>query len=188
MRGTCASSCRQRAQQRLGPMLALAALLWPIGLMALEPLKPVPSVDLERFMGAWYVIASTPTFIDQESVNAIEHYELEEDGTISTTFTFRKGSIDGPERTYRPRGFIQPDGSNAVWGMQFIWPIKADYQIVYLDEDYSRVIIAREKRDLVWLMAREPNIPDEEYQTLLGRIIAMGYDAADLRLTPQQWD
>ena len=188
MRGARASPYRQRIWSRFGPIVALAALLWPSGLMALEPLKPVPSVDLERFMGAWYVIASTPTFIDRESVNAIEHYELEEDGTISTTFTFRKGSIDGPERTYRPKGFIRPDGSNAVWGMQFIWPIKADYQIVYLDEDYSRVIIAREKRDLVWLMAREPNIPDEEYQTLLGRIIAMGYDAADLRLTPQQWD
>ena len=81
-----------------------------------------------------------------------------------------------------------PDGSNAVWGMQFIWPIKADYQIVYLDEDYRRVIIAREKRDLVWLMAREPTIPEEEYRALLARIVALGYDAADLRLTPQQWD
>ena len=87
-----------------------------------------------------------------------------------------------------PKGFVRPDGSNAVWGMQFIWPIKADYQIVYLDEDYRRVIIAREKRDLVWLMAREPTIPDEEYQALLARVVALGYDAADLRLTPQQWD
>jgi apolipoprotein D and lipocalin family protein len=72
--------------------------------------------------------------------------------------------------------------------MQFIWPIKADYQIVYLDEDYSRVIIAREKRDLVWLMAREPNIPDAEYEALVTRIVAMGYDATALRLTPQYWD
>ncbi len=59
---------------------------------------------------------------------------------------------------------------------------------MYLDEDYRRVIIAREKRDLVWLMAREPTIPEEEYQALLARIVALGYDASDLRLTPQQWD
>ena len=50
------------------------------------------------------------------------------------------------------------------------------------------MIIAREKRDLVWLMAREPTIPEEEYQALLARIVALGYNAADLRLTPQQWD
>ena len=78
--------------------------------------------------------------------------------------------------------------SNAVWGMQFVWPIKADYQIVYLDEAYSRVIVAREKRDLVWLMAREPSIPEDEYRALIDRIIALGYDASSLRITPQRWD
>jgi apolipoprotein D and lipocalin family protein len=156
--------------------------------MALEPLKPVDYVDLERFMGPWYVIASTPTFIDKESYNAIEKYELNDDGTIQTTFTFLKGGFDGPLKTYRPKGFVKPDGSNAVWGMQFVWPIKADYQIVYLDESYTRVIVAREKRDLVWLMAREPSIPDPEYRALIDRIVALGYDEGSLRLTPQRWD
>jgi apolipoprotein D and lipocalin family protein len=156
--------------------------------MALEPLKPVEYVDLNRFMGPWYVIASTPTFIDKESYNAIERYDLNPDGTIQTTFTFYKGGFDGPLKTYRPKGFVKRDGSNAVWGMQFIWPIKADYQIVYLDERYSRVIVAREKRDLVWLMAREPSIPEPEYRELMDRIIALGYDEASLRLTPQRWE
>ena len=156
--------------------------------MAVEPLSPVEYVDLERFMGPWYVISSTPPFIDKKSYNAIEEYTLAEDGTIKTRFSFFDGGFDGKFKTYHPTGFVRPDGSNAVWGMQFIWPIKADYQIVYLDEDYRRVIIAREKRDLVWLMAREPTIPEEEYQALLARIVALGYDASDLRLTPQQWD
>ena len=156
--------------------------------MALDPLRPVDRVDLERFMGSWYVIVSTPTFIDRDSFNAVESYSLEPDGTISTTFTFQKGGFDGPERIYRPRGFVRPDGSNAVWGMQFIWPIKADYQIVYLDKDYTRVIIAREKRDLVWLMARDPVLPQAEYRVLVNHIAALGYDEDSLRLTPQQWD
>ena len=156
--------------------------------MALDPLRPVDRVDLERFMGSWYVIVSTPTFIDLDSFNAVESYSLEPDGTISTTFTFQKGGFDGPERIYRPRGFVRPDGSNAVWGMQFIWPIKADYQIVYLDKDYTRVIIAREKRDLVWLMARDPVLPQAEYRALVNHIVALGYDEGSLRLTPQQWD
>ena len=156
--------------------------------MALDPLRPVDRVDLERFMGSWYVIVSTPTFIDRDSFNAVESYSLEPDGTISTTFTFQKGGFDGPERIYRPRGFVRPDGSNAVWGMQFIWPIKADYQIVYLDKDYTRVIIAREKRDLVWLMARDPVLPQAEYRALVDHIVALGYAEDSLRLTPQQWD
>ena len=178
---------RQRARIiALLIMFTLAVL--PLRAMALEPLKPVDFVDLEKFMGPWYVIVSTPTFIDKASFNAIESYALNDDGTIQTTFTFHKGGFDGPLKTYRPKGFVKPDGSNAVWGMQFVWPIKADYQIVYLDEAYSRVIVAREKRDLVWLMAREPSIPEDEYRALIDRIIALGYDASSLRITPQRWD
>ena len=163
-------------------------LLFSHKAVAFHPLNPVPHVDLERFMGPWYVIASIPTFVDRESFNAIESYELDKDGTVSTTFTFRKGSENGPKRTYRPRGFVKPDGSNALWGMQFIWPIKADYQIVYLDEDYTKVIVAREKRDLVWIMARTPHISEDEYQDLVRRIVEMGYSKSELRLTPQVWD
>ena len=33
---------------------------------------------------------------------------------------------------------MQPGISNAVWGMQFIWPIKAEYVVVYLSDDYSQ--------------------------------------------------
>ena len=178
---------RQRARLIALLMMFTAAVLPPPA-VALEPLKPVDFVDLQKFMGPWYVIVSTPTFIDKESFNAIESYALNDDGTIQTTFTFHKGGFDGPLKTYRPKGFVKPDGSNAIWGMQFVWPIKADYQIVYLDEAYSRVIVAREKRDLVWLMAREPSIPEDEYRALIDRIIALGYDESSLRITPQRWD
>jgi apolipoprotein D and lipocalin family protein len=36
-----------------------------------EPLPTVDYVDLKRFMGDWYVIASIPTFIEPEAFNAI---------------------------------------------------------------------------------------------------------------------
>jgi len=71
--------------------------------------------------------------------------------------------------------------------MQFIWPIKADCLIVYLDDDYSVTIFGRNKRDFVWLMARTPEIPDETYDRLIAKIEAMGYDMSDLRKVPQQW-
>ena len=59
---------------------------------------------------------------------------------------------------------------------------------VFVDEDYSQTIIGRNKRDYVWLMAREPSIPAAEYDALVERIEAMGYDIGGLRKVPQQWD
>ena len=147
----------------------------------------VKQVDLPKFMGDWYVIAVIPTAIETQSYNAIENYKLNGDGSIATTFTFYKGAFDGPLKTYQPKGFVKPDTNNALWGMQFIWPIKAEYRITYLDPDYQRTIIARNARDYVWIMARTPQITDAQYSEMTSLIAGYGYDLSKLRKVPQKW-
>ena len=150
-------------------------------------METVDHVDLERFMGDWYVIANIPTFLEKGIVNAVENYALNDDGTIATTFTFRDGTFDGEEKRYTPKGFVKDTESNALWGMRFIWPIKADYRIVYLDDAYSHTIIGRQKRDYVWIMARTPTISDQDYDRLVDHVAALGYDMSKLVRVPQQW-
>lgn len=150
-------------------------------------MKTVSYVDLERFMGDWYVIANIPTFLEKGAHNAVENYALDDDGTINTTFTFRADSFDGKEKRYNPRGFVLDTETNALWGMRFVWPIKGDYRIVYLDDDYSRTVIARQKRDFVWIMAREPRIPEDEYDKIVEFVESIGYDVSKLERVPQRW-
>jgi apolipoprotein D and lipocalin family protein len=155
--------------------------------LALPTLRTVDYVDLDRFMGKWYVIACIPTFIEKDIFNATETYRRASNGTIETTFTFTKGGFSGPRKTYRPTGFIDNTDTNAVWGMQFIWPIKADYRIVYLDANYQRTVVAREKRDYVWLMSRDPILSEEEYAGFVQLIVSLGYSENQLRRVPQKW-
>lgn len=150
-------------------------------------MKTVDHVDLQRFMGPWYVIANIPTFLEKDAYNAVETYSLNDDGTIATTFTFRKGGFDGKKKEYNPKGFVLDDESNALWGMRFIWPIKADYRIVYLNKDYSQTIIGRQDRDYVWIMARTPTISDNDYEMLLSKVEALGYDMSLVKRVPQRW-
>ena len=168
-------------------IIFLFAFLVLAGCASSPPLPTVPRVELDRFMGDWYVIAAIPTFIEKDAYNAVESYRLDEDGTVATTFTFRKGAFDGPLKTYRPRGFIRDTETNAEWGMRFVWPFKGEFLIVYLSEDYSRTVIGRSKRDYVWIMARTPSIPDAEYDGLVTRLEEMGYDTGKLRKVPQRW-
>jgi apolipoprotein D and lipocalin family protein len=151
----------------------------------MDPIHTVSFVDLNRFMGDWYVIANIPTAIEKDAYNAVESYRLAEDGTIETTFTFNKGGFDGPLKTYHPRGYIQDKESNAVWGMQFFWPFKAEYRIVFLNEDYTTTVIGRSKRDYVWIMARQPDIPDEDYALILNFLEDQGYDISKVKKVPQ---
>ncbi len=151
------------------------------------PITTAPNVELPRFMGDWYVIANIPTSIERGALNAVESYRQDSDGSIATTFTFREGGFDGKVKRYCPRGFVRDTRSNAVWGMQFIWPIKADYRIVYVSPDYQRTIIGREKRDNVWIMARTPQIPAADFQELRERVAREAYDMTKLAMVPQQW-
>lgn len=170
------------------PALLLAPLLGLVGCQSTRPPMPtVASVDLPRFMGAWYVIANIPTFIERGAHNAVETYALAEDGTIDTTFTFRDGSFDGKRREYHPRGFVIDRSTNALWGMRFIWPVKADYRIIHLDEAYTETVIGRVKRDYVWIMARTPTISDEDYRRLLAFVGSQGYDTSKVQKVPQRW-
>lgn len=150
-------------------------------------MKTVDYVDLERFMGSWYVIANIPTFLEKGAHNAVETYELDDDGSIKTTFTFREDGFDGKQKEYNPRGFVTDKTTNATWGMRFVWPIKADYRIVYLDDDYSQTIIGRQKRDFVWIMARTPTISDADFEMLIQRCADLGYDVSKIERVPQQW-
>ncbi len=152
----------------------------------LPPIKPVAEVNLNEFMGDWYVIACIPTFIETEAYNAIESYQLKKDGSINTTFVFNEGRFNGPKKRYNPHGFVVENTSNAVWGMQFIWPFKAEYIIAYLDKDYTSTIIARNARDYVWIMARTPVISDSQYQELTTAVANLGYDVSKVRKVPQQ--
>ena len=167
-------------------LLAATLFLFSFGCQTLPPIETVDRVDLNRFMGDWYVIAAIPTIFEKGVFNGIESYRLAEDGTVETTFTFNKGGVDGPVKTYRPKGFVRDEASNAVWDMQFVWPFKAEYRIIYLDADYATTVIGRTKRDYVWIMARSPVIPQADYDRILSFIGEQGYDLSKVREIPHR--
>lgn len=168
--------------------IAIVAVSAPLARCAENsPMQPVTHVDLQRYMGDWYVIASIPSFFERHAYNAVESYALLPDGRIQTTFRYRDGAFDAPLKTMHPIGIVQPGTGQGVWGMQFVWPIRAEYVVTYLDSDYRTVIVGRSKRDYVWIMARTPSLSAGDYEQLVQRVAALGYDTSKLRRVPQQW-
>lgn len=151
------------------------------------PLETVDQVDLERYMGDWYVIAHIPSFLDAEAYNAMESYHLGRDGRIYITYTFLDGGFEGEMEILQPVGTVINTDTNAEWGMQYLWPIQAQYLITWLDEGYNTAIVSRDKRDYVWIMARTPKIEPERYEQLVKIVKQQGYDISELRKVPQRW-
>lgn len=154
---------------------------------SLPHIQPVRYVDLPRFMGNWYVIATIPTRYEKHAWNEVESYKLMPDGTVYTAFRFNDGARNGPAKRIHSTGYVQPNSGNAVWGVQVFWPIKAQYIVAYLSADYSETIVARNARDYTWFMARTPTVSASEYDGLLSRVKSLGYDVSKIRKVPQQW-
>lgn len=174
------------------PALAAALGAALAGCATTAPMKTVERVDLPRFMGDWYVLASIPAKAERNSFNGVETYRLRPGTTdvVETTYVFREGSVDGELVTLRPTGFVEPDGGGARWGMKFAWwqgPFRLEYLVAFLDPDYTRTVIARSARDYVWIMARTPTLPPEQWDELLEVVRGLGYDTGKLRRVPQRW-
>jgi apolipoprotein D and lipocalin family protein len=151
------------------------------------PIATVANLDVERFMGDWYVIASVPTRLESNAYNLVEHYELGADGRIGTTITFREGGFDGSVVTRHAKGYVEDWVHHSSWALESIPPVKSELLIAEVDVGYRQAILARTARDHVWIVARTPTIPDADYARLVGDVQAMGYDVDRLRRMPQHW-
>ena len=151
-------------------------------------LRPVDNVEIERFMGPWYVISHIPTFLERKAFNAIESYALNEDGKIDVTFTYRKGSFDGPQRKLTPKAFVKEGGKASVWDIQFLWPFWSDYLILDLSHDYEWTIVGVPNKKYAWIMARKPYMDPALHKKLVLKLKDSGFNTKKLRLVPQKWD
>ena len=177
---------------RIAAVMVATLLMAACANNATAPLQATDQyVDLDRFMGDWYVLASIPVtipfFSEEGAHNAVESYRLMQDGAIETTYTFRKDSFTGPIKRMQPTGFVYNEQTNAEWRMQFLWPFRAPYLIAYVDSEYQTTIIGEPKRRYVWVMARDPVIDEPTYAQLLERVEQMGYDLERLQRVPQRW-
>jgi len=179
---------KKRFFKILGISLSIVGMSMLSGCSSKQAPLPTPEyVDLERLMGRWYVIACTPIIVDKAAYNAIEHYRLDENAKIQTTYQFRDGGFDGEIKTHTPVGWVYDEATNAEWRMQFIWPFRSDYFILHVDEDYSETIVVHPNRKYAWVMARSPEIEAEDYERMLQRLRDTGYDMEAIRIVPQDW-
>jgi len=146
----------------------------------------VESIDIDRFMGDWHVIASIPTPFEKGVHNGLESYRWnEEEGIVEVTFTYRKGSFDGEKKVITQKGFIQDPVSKAHWLVQPIWPLKFGYIVIDLDSEYEWTTVGVPDKSYVWIMAKNHKMSPSSYEKATKRLKVLGYDMSKLKKVPQ---
>jgi len=137
------------------------------------PNKTVDKVDLHRFGGIWYSLSSIPTLFDKGSRETTTHYNLNKDGyyDVVTTCKEEKDKI----RTVKSKILPVEGKHNGEMKAQFIWPIKVDYWVVDLADDYSWAVVGHPDYRFLFIMSRKPQIDKALYDKIVSRCKEMGY-------------
>ena len=150
-----------------------------------KPLEVVPGVDLQRYLGTWYEIATIPQRFQKGCVGVSAHYSLREDGAIDVVNSCRKGTLDGKERSIRGKAWIVDRTTNAKLKVRFFWPFTGAYWIIELDEDYQWAVVGHPDRTYYWILSRTPQMDAALYDELIRRAAAKGYDVSKIKKTLQ---
>lgn len=162
-------SCKPTTTERLG----------------LPPLKTVEKVDLNRYLGKWYEIASFPQRFQKGCTGSTANYAKRKDGRIRVVNRCRKGSLQGKKASAKGLARVVDKKTNAKLKVSFFRPFWGDYWIIDLDDNYQFAVVGHPSRDYLWILSRTPQMDQSVYKGILKRLKAQGYEIGKLRKTLQ---
>lgn len=153
--------------------------------LGLPPLQTVASVDIAKYAGTWYEIASFPQRFQEGCTATTATYERRDDGDLDVLNRCRKFALDGPEDTAKGRARVVDKATNARLEVSFFRPFWGDYWVIDLAPDYSFAVVGHPGRDYLWILSRTPALPEETYAAIVARLAEKGYETSRLRRTLQ---
>lgn len=156
-----------------------------------KEMEVVKGLDIKRYMGRWYEIASFPSRNQPKNgADTRATYNLNEDGTVhvlnETWSDGKRGSIEGT--AYK----ADPKSDEAKFKVKFyvppffpIIPVVGNYWVLYIDDNYQYALIGEPTRKYLWILCRKPHMDEAIYNQLVEKATSEGYDVSKLHKTPQ---
>ncbi|KAF8393065.1 hypothetical protein HHK36_021306 [Tetracentron sinense] len=157
--------------------------------MAKKEMELVKGIDLQRYMGRWYEIASFPSRNQPKNgTNTRAIYTLKDDGTVhvlNETWTDgKRGYIEGT--AYK----ADPSSDEAKLKVKFyvppflpLIPVTGDYWVLVLGDDYQYALIGQPSKKSLWILCRQNHLEEEIYNQLVEKAKEEGYDVSKLHKT-----
>ena len=143
--------------------------------LGLPPLQVVEHVELKRYLGTWYEVASFPQSFQRGCTGSTASYSLLEGGDIQVVNKCRLDALDGEEKTATGRARVVDATTNAKLEVSFFRPFWGDYWIIQLEPDYHYAVVGNPSRDYLWILSRTPHLDDATYEEILSKLKAAGY-------------
>lgn len=151
-----------------------------------QTLKTVDYVDLKKYAGKWYEIASFPQRFQKGCYCTTAEYTLTVKDYVIVENRCNKDSINGKESYIKGKAFVDENTGNAKLKVQFFWPFKGKYWIIDLAEDYSYAVVGHPNKKSLWILSRKSKMKEDLYKQIISRIKEKGFDISKIKITPQK--
>ena len=141
------------------------------------------TVDLQKYAGKWYEIASYPMSFQKDCFCVTADYTLTDKGYVKVFNSCRKGSINGKVKSITGKAFPVKGTNNVKLKVQFFWPFKADYWVIDKSVDYSWAVVSGPSRKYLWILCRTPEMQKEIWQRITEQLQKNGFDINKLKMT-----
>lgn len=149
------------------------------------PLQTVPFVDLNRYLGKWYEIASYYQKFQKDCVATTANYSLRDNGDIDVLNECRLKTFDGKLKSAHGKAKVVDKDTNAKLKVSFFWPFYGKYWIIDLGENYEYAVVGHPNREYLWILSRTPTMDPATLNGIRARLTEKHFDLSKLNMTPQ---
>jgi len=154
-------------------------------MMRSQTIQTVPNVDLKKYSGKWFEIASYPQRFQKGCHCTTAEYTLTDKDYVIVENRCNKDSVNGKPSYIKGKAFIEKNSGNAKLLVQFFWPFKGKYWIIDLANDYSYAVVSHPNKKYLWILSREPKMKEEVYSQIINRLKEKGFDLTKIKKTAQ---
>lgn len=162
-------------------LIAFQALIYSCT-MSQNPPTVTDSIDLQKYSGKWYEIASYPMSFQKDCYCVTADYTLTNNGYVKVFNSCRKGNVNGKVKSISGKAFPVKGTSNVKLKVRFFWPFKADYWVIDKADDYSWAVVSGPSRKYLWILSRKPEMQKEIWQGITDRLVKNGFDIGKLKM------
>lgn len=152
-------------------------------------LQIVEHVDLSRYLGKWYEIASIPVWFQRECAGGTTaNYTLVKEGTVGVLNECC--TAEGTKKQAKGQAWVVDKKTNAKLKVSFVsilgfWLFAGDYWVIDLGPNYEYAVIGHPSRSIGWILSRTPTLAEEVLKGISTRLEEKGYDFSKFKMTDQ---
>ncbi len=159
---------------------------------ATPPPSTVESVDLNRYIGAWYEIASIPQWFQKKCVKGVmANYSLLPNGRVQVansciTKKDEKKITLGEAKVVDSKTNAKLKVTFAKIFGGYVYAFGGDYWVIDLDPNYNYSVVGHPTREFGWILSRQPKMADADLIQISENLKKQGYDTCKFNMSLQE--